>query len=100
MEGNSIIGMAGGFIALAIMLGIGTLILGGAVTDCSDLTGWQGGSDSTLADTDADRHVSWAKQCVENNEQSQSGYALLQISLIVMAAAVVLIVVRLLTNQP
>ena len=35
MEGNSIIGMAGGFIALSIMLGIGTLILGGSVTDCS-----------------------------------------------------------------
>ena len=90
MEGNSIIGMAGGFIALSIMLGIGTLILGGSVTDCSQLEGY----DSTTAAA----HTDWAEQCVNNNAQSQSGYGLLMVSLIVLAAAVVLIVVRMLST--
>ena len=89
MEGNSIIGMAGGFIALSIMLGIGTLILGGSVTDCEQLDGW--------SDTPADVE-GWALQCVNNNAQSQSGYGLLMVSLIVLAAAVVLIVVRMLST--
>ena len=64
MEGNSIIGMAGGFIALSIMLGIGTLILGGSVTECSQLDGWDTAASPT--------HTGWALQCVTNNEQSQS----------------------------
>ena len=91
MEGNSIIGMAGGFIALSIMLGIGTLILGGSVTDCAQLTGFDSTGDPPV-------HTDWALQCVNNNAQSQSGYGLLMVSLIVLAAAVVLIVVRLLST--
>ena len=90
MEGNSIIGMAGGFIALSIMLGIGTLILGGSVTDCEQLDGYAGTNGATS--------TGWAKQCITNNEQSQSGYGLLMVSLIVLAAAVVLIVVRMLST--
>ena len=90
MEGNSIIGMAGGFIALSIMLGIGTLILGGSVTDCSQLEGYD--------TSDASDSTGWALQCITNNEQSQSGYGLLMVSLIVLAAAVVLIVVRMLST--
>ena len=90
MEGNSIIGMAGGFIALSIMLGIGTLILGGSVTDCSQLDGYVTATPATS--------TGWALQCVTNNEQSQAGYGLLMVSLIVLAAAVVLIVVRMLST--
>jgi hypothetical protein len=37
---NSLMGYVGAFIAVAIMLGIGTLILGGAATDCSTITGY------------------------------------------------------------
>ncbi len=33
-------GYVGAFIAVAIMLGIGTLILGGAATDCTGITGY------------------------------------------------------------
>ena len=50
MEGNSIIGLAGGFIALSIMLGIGTLILGGSVTDCEALDGY-GANESGYPDS-------------------------------------------------
>ena len=91
MEGNSIIGMAGSFIALSIFLGIGTLILGGSVTDCSQLAGFDSTNEPPV-------HTGWAEQCVTNSEQSQSGYGLLMVSLIVLAAAVVLIVVRLLSG--
>ena len=90
MEGNSIIGMAGGFIALSIMLGIGTLILGGSVTDCTSINDYNATAGAT--------QIGWALQCENNNSQSQSGYGLLMVSLIVLAAAVVLIVVRMLSG--
>ncbi len=93
MEGNTIIGMAGGFIALSIMLGIGTLILGGSVTDCTSINDF-----NVTAAGVGDPQTGWALQCENNNAQSQSGYGLLMVSLIVLAAAVVLIVVRMLSG--
>ena len=122
--------MSGGFIALAIMLSIGTLILGGAVTDCSGL---QGSPQSNAAlgvdgivgtDLPQDANVkanykaagnekgtgadankafgttsSWGYQCAVSAEQARAGYGLLMVTLIVLAAAVVLLVVRLLAGQ-
>lgn len=89
-EGN-ILGMVGLFIAAAIMLGIGTLILGGAVTDCTTINDFNTtlGEGNQAADT-------WAGQCEINNAQSQSGYNLLIVVLIVIAAVIVLAVVRML----
>ena len=78
----------GSFIAVAIMLGVGTLILGGATTDCSNVSGY----DSTTPSAS----TGWAGQCLQNAEQAQAGYALLMITLIVIAAVVVLSVVRML----
>ncbi len=112
MEGNSIIGMAGGFIALSIMLGIGTLILGGSVSDCTTVNDYVAatirsgsGSDNTTISfgddgglTNDHNLTGWAGQCFSSNAQSQSGYGLLMVSLIVLAAAVVLIVVRMLSG--
>lgn len=89
MADNSLMGYVGAFIAVAIMLGIGTLILGGAATDCSQITGY----DSTAGAT----QTGWALQCENNNAQSQAGYNLLIITLIVLAAVVVLTVVRMLS---
>ena len=126
MEGTSIIAMSGGFIALAIMLSIGTLILGGAVTDCSGLQGSPqanaaAGVDGIVStDVPQDANVkanyktagnekgtnqafgttsSWAYQCAVSAEQARAGYGLLMVTLIVLAAAVVLLVVRLLAGQ-
>jgi len=82
-------GYVGAFIAVAIMLGIGTLILGGAATDCSTITGYNS--------TDGAIQTGWALQCETNNTQSQAGYNLLIITLIVLAAVVVLTVVRMLS---
>jgi len=89
MVDNSLMGYVGAFIAVAIMLGIGTLILGGAATDCSGVEGY---NTTTPADS-----TGWAAQCIANNEQSQAGYNLLIITLIVLAAVVVLTVVRMLS---
>lgn len=100
-------GYIGAFIAVAIMLGIGTLILGGAATDCTTITGY-----NTTAPSAADRagnntnlpysdtigfQDGWSLQCLTNNTQSQAGYNLLIIVLIVLAAVVVLTVVRMLS---
>ncbi len=104
-------GLVGGFIAVAIMLGIGTLILGGAATDCTTITGFNStvrsaselGGNVTVGDVYFDDgttffgiQTGWSLQCIANNTQSQSGYALLIIVLIVLAAVVVLTVVRML----
>ena len=127
MEGTSIIAMSGGFIALAIMLSIGTLILGGSVTDCSGLQGspqsnLAAGVDGLVVGTDVaqDANIksnyktagnekgtnqafgttgSWGYQCAVSAEQARAGYGLLMVTLIVLAAAVVLLVVRLLAGQ-
>ena len=42
---------------------------------------------------------SWAYQCAVSAEQARAGYGLLMVTLIVLAAAVVLLVVRLLAGQ-
>ena len=118
MEGTSIIAMSGGFIALAIMLSICTLILGGSVTDCAGLQGSpQSQADSASSTLDANVKSSydatasgtnatgkgmtgsWAYQCAVSAEQARAGYGLLMVTLIVLAAAVVLLVVRLLAGQ-
>ena len=99
MAESSLMGLVGGFIAVAIMLGIGTIILGGAATDCSGVQGYTTGnlSSSGIQNAASDANATgWAAQCVANNTQAQAGYALLIITLIVLAAVVVLTVVRLL----
>ena len=70
------------------MLGIGTLILGGATTDCSNVNG----CDSTTPASS----TGWAAQCLANETQAQAGYSLLMITLIVIAAVIILSVVRML----
>ena len=90
----------GSFIAVAIMLGIGTLILGGAATDCTTITGYNAtipsANETTTTSGVADQ-TGWSLQCQTNNTQSQAGYNLLIITLIVLAAVVVLAVVRMLS---
>jgi len=70
------------------MLGSGTLILGGATTDCSNVNGY---NSTTPASS-----TGWAAQCLSNETQAQAGYALLMVTLIVIAAVVVLSVIRML----
>ena len=97
---NSLMTYVGSFIAVAIMLGIGTLILGGSVTNCSTITGWNStvpSANETTRVANAPDQTGWSLQCQTNNTQSQAGYNLLIITLIVLAAVVVLAVVRMLS---
>ena len=85
---NNIMGMVGAFIAVAILLGVGTVILGNSTMDCTALEGY---NSTTPASS-----TGWAATCLESNDQSQSAYTLLLITLIVIAAVVILTVVRML----
>ena len=75
------------FIGLAVMLGIGTLILSGSVMDCEQISDY---------DSNATTQTGWSGSCENVNEQSQSSYGLVLIVLIVVSAVIVLAVVRLL----
>lgn len=86
MEGN-LMAMVGAFIAVAILLGVGTIILGNSTMDCSGLDGFS---------STAGASTGWAETCEDANDQAQSAYVLLLIVLIVIAAVVILTVVRML----
>lgn len=88
MVENNIMALVGAFIGIAILLGIGTQILGNSVQDCTNLSDY----DSTAGAT----QTGWAGQCEANNSQTQNAYALLIIVLIVIAAVVILTVVKML----
>lgn len=80
--------LVGAFIGIAIMLGVGTLILGNTTMDCSTLTGYNSTTPSAS--------TGWAGTCVDANSSTQNAYALLIIILIVVAAVAILFVVRML----
>ena len=81
--------LVGAFVGIAILLGISVNILGNTVSDCSTLPGY----DSTGSPP---AHTGWAEACEDQNTQTQSAFALLAIVLIVVAAVVILTVVKLL----
>ena len=76
------------FIGVAILLGIGTQILGGSVQDCTNLNDY----DTTAGAT----QIGWSGACESQNAQTQSAYALLVIVLIIISAVVILTVVKML----
>ena len=90
MDGNSIIGFVIAFIVAAIVLSVGVSILGSTSSgfDCYNL---QGGNATAKTAKDG----TWAKQCVEIQNQQRSSYAILVIVLVVIAAASILAVIRL-----
>ena len=79
--------LVGAFIGIAILLGIGTQILGNTTMDCSNFSDY---------DATATTQTGWSGQCETNNAQTQNAYSLLLIVLIVVAAVVILTVVKLL----
>ena len=91
-EASTIMGLVGAFIAVAIMLGIGIQILGNVQTstNCASLPGNAGEHQTTSNAT------GWALTCLNNNTQIQNAYTLLEVVIIVIAAVVVLFVVRML----
>ena len=61
--------LVGAFIGIAILLGIGTQILGNSAQDCTTLDDY----DATAGAT----QTGWAASCLEQNQQTQNAYALL-----------------------
>ena len=103
MTDNNIMGMIGAFIGVAIMLGIGVLILGNAVSDCTELPDYNattpGSGERNSAGTQltvAQNQIGWSEQCEDNNDSTQSAWSLIVIVLIVIAAVVILAVVKML----
>ena len=100
-EASTIMGLVGAFIAVAIMLGIGIQILGNVQvsTNCSTLPGGPqapGTHNGPNTIATASNSTGWALSCVNNNTQIQNAYTLLEVAIIVIAAVVVLFVVRML----
>ena len=102
-EASTIMGLVGAFIAVAIMLGIGIQILGNVQTstNCGSLPGSptlsaQGILFPTRYVATATNSTGWALACLNNNTQIQNAYTLLEVVIIVIAAVVVLFVVRML----
>ena len=93
-EASSIMGLVAAFIGVAIMLGIGTQILGNTTMDCTNLPGYTATTSSTGPGGTAS--TGWAGTCLDGNESTQNAYALLIIILIVVAAVAILFVVRML----
>ena len=75
------------FIGLAVMLGIGTLILSGSVMDCQQISDYDGA---------ATTQTGGSLSCENVNEQSQSSYSLLIVVLIVVSAIIILSILRIL----
>ena len=90
VEGQSIMVLVGAFIAVAIMLGVGVQILGNTTFNCTTLPGNAGSHQNSSNAT------SWALTCINTNTQTQSSYGLLNVVLIVIAAVVILFVVKML----
>lgn len=93
-EASTIMGLVGAFIAVAIMLGIGIQILGNVQvsTNCGSLPG----NPNPGHNISSSNATGWALACLNNNTQIQNAYTLLEVAIIVIAAVVVLFVVRML----
>ena len=85
-ETSTVMALAGAFIGIAIMLGIGVQILGNTTFDCTSLSGNQ----------TAGNFTGWFSTCQVANTDTQNAYQLLLVILIVVAAVAILFVVRML----
>tara|TARA_Y100001936_G_scaffold36342_1_gene34480 strand:- start:91 stop:351 length:261 start_codon:yes stop_codon:yes gene_type:complete len=85
MADNIIFALVGLFIAVAILIGISTMILGSTVSDCEGLPGY-----------DVNGSSGWALSCEDTNQQTQNAFSLLTIILVVVAAITILVIIRLL----
>ena len=92
MEASTITVLAGSFIGFAIMIAIGVQILGGVQTstNCSTLPGNAGVHQTTTNAT------GWALSCLNTNTSIQNGYSLLTVAIIVIAAVIIMFVVKML----
>ena len=84
-------GIIGGVIAIigvAIILGVGSSILGSTANtfNCETLQGYNSGTPASS--------TGWAKTCLDANEQSRNAWVLIPVVMIVIAAVIILGVLR------
>ena len=86
---NEITAVISLFIAASIMLSLGMVILSNSVSDCSAMDNY----DSSLADNAQTN--GWVSQCFENNSSVQVAFGLMTLVTLIIAAAAILFIVRL-----
>ena len=84
--------LVGAFIGIAILLSIGTQILGNSVQDCSNLADYDASLTTQVDGT-------WAGACESQNVQTQNAYSLLMIVLIVIAAVALILMFPLINSK-
>jgi len=82
-QAQGITQMVGGFVAVAIMLGVTAIILGNASLDCTQIKFANGTANSA-----------WQSSCNSAQSSTQNAYNLLIVTMIVFAAVIILLVVR------
>ena len=111
-ETSTIMALVAAFIGVAIMLGIGVQILGNVQTstNCNSLPGFNssgltngtgsfgsfGGPTKHGPFAEDYKYSGWSLACLTNNTSIQNSYTLLLVSVVVIAAVVILFVVRML----
>ena len=101
MEASTITVLAGAFIGFAIMIAIGVQILGNVqtATNCSTLPGGPvlaAGNSVARNVATTSNSTGWALSCVNTNTAIQNGYTLLVVAVIVIAAVIIMFVVKML----
>lgn len=93
MADNQVTIMIGAFIAVAIMLSVGVVILGNSTNNCTTLPGYNATTPG-VNETITTAHTGWALTCVNNSTTTINAYGLLGVVLIVIAAVVILAVIK------
>jgi hypothetical protein len=101
VEASTITVLAGSFIGFAIMIVIGVQILGNVQTstNCATLPGGPlvpGNTNSAKSVATTSNSTGWALSCVNTNTSIQNGYSLLVVAIIVIAAVIIMFVVKML----
>ena len=87
---NEITAVVSLFIGVSILLGVGMMILSNSVSDCTAMENY----DSSLADNAQTN--GWVAQCFEANSQVHVSFGILGLITLLIAAAAILFIVRLL----
>jgi hypothetical protein len=87
---NEITAVVSLFIGVSILLGVGMMIMSNSVSDCTQMEGY----DSSLADNAQSN--GWVAQCFDANSSVQMSFGLLTLVTLIIAAAAILFIVRLL----
>ena len=87
---NEITAVISLFIGVSILLGVGMMILSNSVSDCTQMDNY----DSSLADNAQTN--GWVAQCFESNSQTHTAFSILILVTLLISAAAILFIVRLL----